>query len=103
MGQNENLRASATASLIEQSGELSFRKPAFLRNDQDLLGNLNGGLEDNDANERQWVESLVALERAFLDHWRISGGFSFGYAVIDEHAYRDAGQPNFQPLRLPLT
>src|SRR3546814_6990374 len=56
MGQNENLRASATASLIEQSGELSFRKPAFLRNDQDLLGNLNGGLEDTDAYERQWAE-----------------------------------------------
>src|SRR3546814_6012662 len=29
-GENENLRASVTASLIEQSGELAFRKPAFL-------------------------------------------------------------------------
>lgn len=102
-GENEKLRASATGSLIEQSGELDFRKPAFLRNDQDLLANLNGGQEDNDAYERQWVDSLLALERPFLDNWRGSAGVSFGYEIIDEKADTGEGERSFQLLGLPLT
>src|SRR3546814_19371602 len=47
-GANEQLRVSATGSLIEQSGALAFRKPAFLRSEQDLLANLTGGSEAND-------------------------------------------------------
>lgn len=103
MGENERLRASATGSFIEQSGEIDFRKPAFLRHDQDLLGNLEGGQEDTDAYERQWVESLAALERPVLDNWRISAGLSFGYEIIDEHADSGEGERSFQIFGLPLT
>jgi len=103
MGENERLRASATGSLIEQSGELDFRKPAFLRHDQDLLANLNGGQEDSDAYERQFVDSLLALERPVLDNWRVSGGVSFGYEILDEHADSGEGERSFQLFGLPLT
>ena len=102
-GANETLRIVGNGSLIEQSGEVRFRKPAFLRNDQDMLANLNGGREDNDAYERQWVESLVALERPFLDNWRVSGGLSFSYEIIDESANIGEGERSFQIFGLPLT
>src|SRR3546814_6176429 len=76
-GANEQLRVSATGSLIEQSGAPAFRKPAFLRSEQDLLANLTGGREDNDAYEREGVDPLPAPERPVLDRWTVSGGFPF--------------------------
>ena len=103
MGENERLRASATGSLIEQSGELDFRKPAFLRSDQDLLANLNGGRDDNEAYERQGVDFLLALERSFLETWRISGGVSVGYEIIEENADTGEDGRSFQLFGLPLT
>jgi translocation and assembly module TamA len=102
-GQNEQLRISALGSLIEQSGEISFRKPSFLLPDHDLLANLNGGMEDTDAYERQWIDSLVALERPFLDNWRVSGGLSFSYEIIDEKVNNGEGERSFQIFGLPLT
>src|SRR3546814_10490192 len=102
-GANEQLRVSATGSLIEQSGALAFRKPAFLRSEQDLLANLTGGSEDNDAYERQWVDSLLALERPVLDSWTVSGGFSFAYEIIDEKADTGKGERSFQLFGLPMT
>lgn len=103
MGRNEKLRASATGSLVEQTGELSFDKPAFLRNDQHLLADLKGGQEDNDAYERQWFDALAALERPVLDNWRVSAGVSFGYEIVDENADNGEGEQTFQLFGLPLT
>lgn len=103
LGENERLRTTATGSLIEQSGEIDFRKPAFLRHDQDLLGNLQGGQEDSDAYERQWVESLLGLERPVLNNWRISAGLSFSYEIVDEEADTGRGERSFQIFGLPLT
>lgn len=103
LGENETLRASATGSLIEQSGALSFRKPAFLEREQALLAELTGGFEDNDAFERQAVEGLVALERPFLENWRISGGVSAGYEIVDENADSNTGERQFTLFGLPLT
>lgn len=102
-GDNETLRLSATGSLIEQSGEIDFRKPAFLQYDQDLLANLNGGREDTDAYERTWADSLLGLERPFLDNWRVSAGVSFAYEIVDEKADTGEGERNFQLFGLPLT
>src|SRR5690606_36474113 len=103
MGENEKLRASATGSFIEQSGEIDFRKPAFLRHDQDLLVNIKGGQEDNDAYERQWVDSLVGLERPIFENWLVAAGLSFGYEIIDEHADNGEDERSFQIFGLPLT
>ena len=103
LGQNEQLRVGATGSLIEQTGQIEFRKPTFLRNDQDLLANLRGGFEDTDAYERQSVDSVIALERPFLDNWRGSAGVSFGYEIIDEKADNGVGERTFQLFGLPLT
>jgi len=103
MGENEKLRLSATGSPVEQSGEIDFRKPAFLRADQDLLANLTGGHEETDAYERQWFESLAALERPFLENWRVSAGVSFGYEIVDENADNNTGERSFELFGLPLT
>ena len=103
MGQNEKLRVSATGSLIEQTGEIDFRKPAFLRPDQALLANLSGGFEDTDAYERQAVDGLVALERPILDNWRVSAGTSLGYEIVDERADNGEGERSFLLFGLPLT
>jgi len=103
LGENETFRVSATGSLIEQSGTLNFRKPAFLDREQDFLAELTGGFEDNDAFERQAVEGLVALERPFLENWRISGGVSAGYEIVDENADNNTGEREFTLFGLPLT
>ncbi|MGD1878670.1 MAG: autotransporter assembly complex family protein [Kiloniellaceae bacterium] len=103
LGRNETLRAKATGSLVEQTGQLTFRKPAFLHNDQDLLADLKGGQEDTDAYERQSAEALVALERPFLDNWRVSAGVSFSYEIIDENADNGEGEQSFQLFGLPVT
>jgi len=103
MGQNERLKVSATGSLIEQTGAIDFRKPAFLRPDQNLLANVSGGFEDTDAYERQAIDGLVALERPYLDNWRVSLGTSLGYEIVDERADNGEGERNFTLLGLPLT
>ena len=102
MGSNEQIRLSATGSLIEQTAEIDFRKPAFLRPDQDFLVDLKGGQEDTDAYERQFADALVALERPVLENWRVSAGGSFAYE-IDEKADNGEGQRRFQLFGLPLT
>lgn len=103
MGENEQLRLSATGSLVEQTGEIDFRKPAFLRPDQSLLANLNGGLEDTDAYERQSAEAYVGLERPVLENWTVSAGGSFAYEIVDEKADNSEGTRRFQLFGLPLT
>lgn len=102
LGQNEKLRLSATGSFIEQTGEIDFRKPAFLRSDQDLLANLSGGFEDSDAYERQAVDGLIALERPLFENWRASAGVSLGYEIVDEGADTGEGERQFTLLGLPL-
>ena len=102
-GQNEKLRLSATGSLIEQTGEVDFRKPAFLRRDQDLLANVTGGFEDTDAYERKGVDALVALERPVLDNWRVSVGVGAAYEVVDEGADDGVGERTFTLFGLPIT
>lgn len=102
-GENEQLRVSATGSLIEQSGSVNFRKPAFLRPDQDLLADLTGGFEDNDAFERQFVEGLVGLERPFFENWRGSAGVSAGYEIIEDEGNAQTGERQFTLFGLPLT
>lgn len=102
-GQNEKLRLSATGSLIEQTAEIDFRKPAFLRRDQDLLLNITGGLEDNDAYTRQGIDALAALERPFFDNWRASAGVSASYEIVDESADGGPGERSFTLFGLPLT
>ncbi len=103
LGQNEKLRLSATGSLIEQTGDINFRKPAFLRPDQDLLADLSGGFEDTDAYERQAVDGLIALERPLFENWRASAGVSLGYEIVDEGADSGEGERQFTLLGLPLT
>jgi translocation and assembly module TamA len=103
MGKNEQLRLSATGSLIEQTGEIDFRKPAFLQPDQDLLANLNGGQEDTDAYERKFADAVIALERPVLENWRVSAGTSFAYEIVDEKADNGEGERSFQLFGLPLT
>jgi translocation and assembly module TamA len=104
LGRNEKLRVSGTASLIEQTGELDFRKPAFLERDQALLANITGGFEDNDAYKRQAVDGLVALERPFLENWRGSVGVAAGYEIVDETADNSGdSEQQFALFGLPLT
>ncbi|NIA71403.1 outer membrane protein assembly factor [Pelagibius litoralis] len=102
-GENERLRVSGTGSLIEQTGRIDFRKPAFLRPDQALLADLTGGFQDNDAFERQSIEGLVALERSVLENWRVSAGVSAGYEIVDENANGQTGERQFTLFGLPLT
>lgn len=102
-GQNEQLRLTAIGSLIEQTGQIDFRKPAFLRPDQDLILGIEGGLEDNDAYERQSVEGLVAVERPMLENWRVSAGVSPSYEIVEDKADTGEGERSFTLVGLPLT
>jgi translocation and assembly module TamA len=102
-GQNERLKLTATGSLIEQSGEIDFRKPAFLEPEQELIFTINGGLDDNDAYERQGVDGLVAVERPMLENWRVSAGLSAGYEIVEDKADTGEGKRRFTLFGLPLT
>lgn len=101
-GANERVRVAAIGSLIEQTGEVTFRKPAFLRREQDLLGEIKGGHENNDAYERLGIDALAALERPFFENWRASAGIALSFEDVEENADLGLGNRDFFLLGLPL-
>lgn len=96
---NERLRLTLTAAQIEQVLEADFRKPAFLRRDQDLLANFAVSRRDTEAFEEKSIIGSVGLERPWRENWRMSAGVSGEYSILED----ELGEETFRLLGLPLT
>jgi translocation and assembly module TamA len=91
-GSAESLRVRIEGSLVQQFAEADFRKPAFRRLDQSIIGNLRFDRNDTDAYEGLTGSSFAGIERQFLEHWSISAGPAFIYADIQRSAGTDEGE-----------
>src|SRR3546814_10728958 len=71
-GGGERIRPALNLSQITQSADVTFRKPAFRRSDQDLLGNFSALNSDTDAFEGASVVTSAGLERRLGRLWTVS-------------------------------
>ena len=101
LGENEQLRLSATGSFVEQVGAVTLRKPVFLERGQDLLASLTGGNRDTDAFDQLFVESSFAIERGWQENWRLSAGVAPSVSNLDEVDRDD--ERRLALIGLPLT
>lgn len=97
-GRNEQLRLGLTAAEIEQSLEARFRKPAFLRRDQDLLIESTLTNRNTEAFDEQSFLGATALERELSEHWRASAGVTGEYSIIED----EDGESTFQLIGFPV-
>ncbi len=97
-GRNEQLRLTLTAAEIEQVLEADFQKPGFLQRDQDLLANVAVSNRTTDAFDEQSVSGFVGLERPWSENWRVSGGVSGEYSILED----EEGEETIQLLGLPV-
>jgi translocation and assembly module TamA len=91
-GNAESLRLRLEGSLIRQSATAKFRKPAFLREDQAIVGNLDLERSETDAYEGITLNAFAGVERQFLDHWTVTAGPALFYADITESAGDEDGE-----------
>ncbi len=97
-GRNEQLRLGLTAAEIEQTLSARFRKPSFLRPDQDLLVDGELAKRNTNAFEEQSFTGTAALERPYGERWRLSAGLKGEYSSVTD----DDGETTFQLFGLPL-
>ncbi len=84
----------------DYAGTLSFRKPAFLLPEQDLLVDLDAREENLDAFDRTGVNLTAGVERRLSDTLTASAGLSFEYErVVDNTEESD----RFTYVGLPLS
>ncbi len=95
---NERLRLTLTGAEIEQALEADFRKPGFLKRDQVLLANVTASNRNTDAFEEQSLSGAVGLERPLGENWRVSGGVSGEYSILED----EQGEETFQLFGLPV-
>lgn len=98
-GRNEKLGFTITGSLVEQVGQMNFRKPAFLQREQALLVTAEIANRDTDAFEQQSAAATVSLERPLFEKWRGTAGVSASYDIIKD----EDGERQFKLFGLPLT
>ncbi len=83
-GEGEKLSLSAQSSLLVQELGAEFRKPNYLRYDQDLLASASFTNEQSDAYDALSVEAFGGLERRFTENWRGRGGLAFELSEITD-------------------
>jgi len=98
-GRNETIKFSLTGAQIEQAARMSFRKPAFLRRDQALLGNAAIMKRDTDAFDERSVAGAISLERPLFEKWRGTAGVTASYSILTDND----GEERVKLFGLPLT
>jgi translocation and assembly module TamA len=79
----ESLKIDATASFIEYSGQASFKKPGFSRDDQTLLIGSRLASDETDAYTSRNMDSTVVVERAFDKTLQIGLGPGFRLSRVE--------------------
>jgi translocation and assembly module TamA len=96
---NEKLGFSITGAQIEQSGKVTYQKPAFLRRDQTLLSNAEVSNRDTEAFDQQSVAGTVSLQRPLFEKWQGSAGVTASYDFLED----TAGSQQVKLFGLPVT
>lgn len=96
--QQERLHVSANIAQINQQGGAIFRKPHFLRRQQDLVASAGIKHQDTDAFEELSLSAFGGLERRLDDRWHVSAGVPIEYSVLDD----DQGERTFTLFGLSL-
>ncbi|WP_161958794.1 autotransporter assembly complex protein TamA [Ferruginivarius sediminum] len=97
--ENETVRLSLNAGVIEQSVRTDLSKPRFLRPDQKLIANTELRRLDNDAFQEEALSSFLGLERQLNEAWSASAG---GLAELTRDTDNE-GQRTFVLFGTPLT
>ncbi len=107
LGEGERFRADAVLAQSEQSVDLSFVKPYFFGDHQQLTMNASGSREDQNAYKGLVGEAAIGIERKMWEHWTVSGGLAFEYASLTETADLDGdgqdSKTDHQIFGLPLS
>lgn len=98
-GRQEQLRLSLTVAEIIQDLSARFRKPNFGRLDQSLISKTALTQQDTDAFQERSASQFIGLERKLTEHWSVSGGPSFEYAILDDKG----DEETFALFGLPLS
>mgnify|MGYP002350024871 FL=1 len=100
LGEGERLRLELPVWDKRQEGKASFRKPSFLRPDQELLAESWVRNETSDAYDQQAAFASVGLARDLAPGWRAGAGVSTEGGRIE-----DAGGPerSYTMWGLPLS
>ncbi len=83
-GSAEKVKAALSLSMLNQSLELNFDKPYFIRKDQNLSFNTVLERQDTDAYEETGIKGGVALSRAFTRKLSGSTGVDLTLTRIDD-------------------
>lgn len=97
LGGAEQLRLSAEWLETETFSQADFRRPQFLRADQDLLLHLKGGREDTDAYRSRHLRALASVERALSESLKARAGVSVRLSELE----RDGAEDSFLLLSFP--
>lgn len=80
----ERLEIDVAASSIENSADVKFRKPAFLRSDQTLKLELRLAHDDPDAFESSSLRAEASLERAVSERLHVGAGLALRRADVKQ-------------------
>ncbi|MBP7831158.1 MAG: BamA/TamA family outer membrane protein [Kiritimatiellae bacterium] len=83
-GGAEQLQLEAGVNEFNLYAEAAFRRPQFLRTDQDLLLDLKVQQEEGDAYTSRWVRASGGLERALPRRLRAQAGLALRYSEVEQ-------------------
>lgn len=90
LGANERLRLTLDAAADEQSIELTYRKPQFLRNKQEFTSGLELRRVEDDAFDELGATLTVGINRTLTDRWTVGGGGLIEFSSIEDDVEGDA-------------
>lgn len=97
-GAAEKLRLTGTVGTITQRVVADFRKPDFLRVDQDLIARSSFIFTDSDAFEEETFGNYLGLDRKLSERWHATAGGSFDISRITDSASTETVQLFGMPL-----
>lgn len=83
-GGAEQLQLEAGVAELKSYTEAAFRRPQFLRTDQDLLLDLKAQREEGEAYTSQWVRAAGGLDRELSRRLRAQAGLALRYSEVEQ-------------------
>jgi translocation and assembly module TamA len=99
LGRGERLKLSGLASGIALAVEGRFRKPEFLRSDQELLLNMRLAEDSPDAFDSRNFTSMAQIERKLTKRMYLGAGLGFRLSKIEQFGREE----RFDLLSLPVS
>ena len=83
-GAGESVRTTLDISMVEPEILFDFRKPQYLRDEQDLISSASAGFRDDDVYTGFSSEFILGLERKLNRYWTVGAGGSVGFDNIED-------------------